>query len=79
MSQRATSAIAHMGIDIGKAAFHVVGLDAGAGVARVRMQHRAFLDVAASANGDRLVVSTHHGTGPDAHVVGKRGAARRGR
>ncbi|MEM5300077.1 hypothetical protein VSR82_38380 [Burkholderia sp. JPY481] len=28
MNQRVTSAVARMGIDIGKSAFHVVGLDA---------------------------------------------------
>lgn len=51
MSQRTTSAIAHMGIDIGKTAFHVVGLDAaGKPVFRSRFTRERLIEFLARAS-----------------------------
>jgi hypothetical protein len=46
--------------------------------AGVDMQHRAVLDVAAGADGDRVVVAAHHGVPPDAGGVAEADVADHG-
>ncbi|MFP3709265.1 hypothetical protein SB783_35175 [Paraburkholderia sp. SIMBA_009] len=51
MSQRNTSSVARMGIDIGKSAFHVVGLDEkGAPVFKGRFNRERLLEFLARAS-----------------------------
>ncbi|WP_176329289.1 hypothetical protein [Paraburkholderia sacchari] len=51
MSQRVTPAVARMGIDIGKSAFHVIGLDAtGKPVFRGRFTRERLIEFLARAS-----------------------------